>query len=591
MVAALMAIVMAIEMAVMRAMFIAAGTAAVCACSGAEKAQDRPTTPASSAAATAANGGPADLVLQNGAVHTMVPAAPSAQAVAIRDGRFIAVGAQAEIAAFIGPKTRVIDAKGGAIVPGLVDAHAHLYGLGHALENLQLRGLTSPEEVAKWVSMAADERSPGEWILGRGWDQNLWPKKEFPSREVLDRVAPAHPVALRRVDGHAVWVNGAALKAAGITAQTRDPDGGLIVRDASGAPTGVLVDAAMQLVEGKIPPDSADTIERKIRQAQRAALMRGLAGVHEMGISDEVAAVYRKMAASGELAIRVYGLLSSHALADVEDRQPIIDADGTAMFTLRGIKLYADGALGSRGAALLTPYSDDPENSGLLQLSAAELESAAERAAAAGWQLAIHAIGDRGNRLVLDAFETAYASQPGADLRMRVEHAQVIDKGDIDRFAALGVIASMQPTHATSDMPWAGDRVGSDRLSGAYAWRTLKDSGAVLAFGSDFPVEEVSPLLGLYAATTRQDADGKPAAGWLPAQRLSLEEALHGFTVGAAYAAFAEQHRGKIAVGYVADVSVFDRDLVAGRGLLQTKARHTIVGGEVEYMAGEVPAE
>lgn len=528
---------------------------------------------------------PADLVLTGGVVYTMDPARPRAEAVAVRGERVVAVGSSAEMKAFLGPRTRIVELGGRAVVPGLVDAHCHLYGLGVSLETLSTRGAKSPEEVARAVAEVAQKRASGEWITGRGWDQNLWTPAVFPDHRALDTAAPAHPVALRRIDGHALWANAAALRAAGIDRNTVEPSGGRILRDTAGEPTGVLVDAAMDLVESKIPPDPPEVRERRILRAAEHALSLGLTAVHEMGIDDTTVAAYRALARQGKLPLRVHAYLAGEGrLEGLRGRVPDIDATGTAMFVLRGVKIFADGALGSRGALLLAPYADEPAQSGLAIMDRPALGEAARNAADAGFQLAVHAIGDRANREVLDAFEAAGPGRARA-LRFRVEHAQIVSTEDIPRFGALGVLASMQPTHATSDMPWAPLRLGQTRLQGAYAWRTLLSAGARLVFGSDFPVEEPSPLLGLYAAVTRQDPEGHPPGGWMPAERLSLDEALRLFSAEPAYAAFVEANRGRLAPGFVADISVFDRDLVPDRTLLTTRAALSVVGGRVAYEA------
>jgi predicted amidohydrolase YtcJ len=524
----------------------------------------------------------ADLVLLGGTVYTMDPLKPRAEGLAVKGGRVVSVGSAAEVSRTIGPKTQVIELKGRAVTPGLVDGHCHLFGLGHWSEMLSLRGVKSADEAAARVKAATTTRA-GEWIQGRGWDQNLWTPPEFPTKALLDRASPGQPVLLRRVDGHAVWVNSAALKLAGVTRDTRDPPGGKILRDAAGEPTGVLVDNAMDLVETKVAPDTREVRERKLLAAQEQALAAGLTGVHEMGIDDETIAAYRSLEGSGRLKLRVYAYLSGELLPSLATRKPDRDEDGTRMFVVRGLKLFADGALGSRGAALFEPYADDPGNSGLVLASEEELTRAAKNVAEAGWQLAVHAIGDRANHAVLNAFEKAGSGQKGRDLRFRVEHAQVLKESDIARFRALEVIASMQPTHATSDMPWADERLGPERLRGAYAWRSVLATGAHLVGGSDFPVEEVSPLLAFYAGVTRQDPKGEPAGGWLPEQKLELEEVIHMFTVAPAWAAFAERHRGRIAPGFVADLTVFDGELVPDKTLLETRVDTTIVGGQVVY--------
>lgn len=524
----------------------------------------------------------ADLVLVGGTVYTMDPLRPRAEAVAIKDGRIDAVGSAADVRARIGPSTRVIDLGGRAVSAGLVDGHCHLYGLGLSLEVISLRGATSPEEAAARVRDGAARFEDDEWILGRGWDQNLWTPAEFPTRAALDAVVADRPVMLRRIDGHAAWLNTKALAAAGITAKTADPPGGKIVRDGKGEPTGVLIDAAMDLVDAVIPAPSLAARKRRILLASGVAVEAGLTGVHEMGIDDVTVQAYRELVASGELPLRVYAYLEASLLDSLTTRKPDVDRDGSAMFVVRGIKLFADGALGSRGAWLLAPYADDPGNSGLVITRPEELRRAVEITSANGWQLAVHAIGDAANRAVLDAVQSGGKGRK--DLRARIEHAQIVDPADFGRFAELGVLASMQPTHATSDMPWAEERLGKERLRGAYAWRSLKEAGARLVGGSDFPIEEVPPILALYAATTRQDAKGQPEGGWLPEQRLTLDEALRMFTVEPAYAAFAEGRRGVVAPGAVADLTVFDRDLVAdGPALLATKVDLTIVGGRIVY--------
>ncbi len=525
----------------------------------------------------------ADLVLTGGSILTMRSDAPRAQAVAIHGARIVAVGSDAEVRRFVGAGTRVVDLHGRTVTPGLVDAHCHLYGLGEALESLSLRGMDRVEAVAEAVGRAAAGRPAGEWIFGRGWDQNRWTPAAFPDHAPLDRAAPSHPVALERVDGHALWLNAAALSAAGIGKDTPDPPGGKILRDAAGAPTGVLVDRAMELAERKIPRDAPAVMARRIQRAAAVAVSLGLTGVHEMGIADDTVRVYRTLASEGKLPLRVYAYLAGGGQVDsLPGRRPDVDPEGTAMFVLRGVKLFADGALGSRGASLLAPYDDDPGNVGLTITPPEELARAAKIAAQSGFQLAVHAIGDRANRAVLDAFAAAGAS-PSRDLRFRVEHAQVVAPEDLPRFAALGVVASMQPTHATSDMPWAEARIGPKRIRGAYAWRSILSTGAHVAFGSDFPVEETSPLLGLYAAVTRQDPEGKPPGGWRPEERLTLEEALRAFTVEPAWASFTEGRRGVVAPGFVADLTVFDRALAPDRSLLSVRADLVIVGGRVVH--------
>lgn len=527
----------------------------------------------------------ADLVFVGGDVYTMDAANPRVTAVAIRGQHIVAVGDDEAIARHVGKGTRIVDLQGRTLTPGLSDAHCHLYGLGKSLEAVNLRDVKSATAAAQLVLEASKSLQPGEWVTGRGWDQNIWEGQNFPNASTLDAVLPKRPVALRRVDGHALWVNSAALALAGIDRNTADPAGGTIERDAQGQPTGIFIDNAMSLVERKLPKASDAVIKRRILAAAKVATSVGITSVHEMGISDSVVSVYRGLAGEGRLPLRVYGLLAGDAevAASLHNRVPEVDRDGTQFFVLRAIKLFADGALGSRGAAMLAPYSDAPENKGLWITSEDELKSSALAIAKAGWQLGVHAIGDAGNRAVLDAFAEATTAYPDADLRFRVEHAQILAAEDIPRFAELGVIASMQPTHATSDMPWAEQRVGAARIAGAYVWRSIWDSGAHVAAGSDFPVERVAPLLGVYAAVTRQDAEGNPAGGWHPEQLLTLEEAIRAFTVEAAYAAFVEDYRGVLKPGFVADLTVFDRKLQPDATLLQTEVDMTVVGGAVKF--------
>jgi hypothetical protein len=570
---------------------VAAGLLLV-ACARGGGAEGRPPVARPGPKRAGAASRPATLVLRGGVVLTMDAARPRASALAIAGDRLVAVGSDAEVAPFIGADTRVVELAGRAVTPGLVDAHAHLVGLGATLRRVDLRDSRSEAEASERVARAARQLPPHAWVVGRGWDHTTWPAQRFPGRGSLDAAVGARPALLYRVDGHAAWVNGAALARAGISAATADPPGGRILRDARGQPTGVLIDAAVALVERRLPEPTTAEIEQRILSAAAVAVSHGLTGVHEMGIDERTAGVYRQLAAAGRLPLRVYAFLEGDAQIAVTlaHRQPQIAPGGTGWFELRGVKMYADGALGSRGARLLAPYSDEDDHRGLWVQPPEVIERTALAAAASGWQLAVHAIGDAANRAVLDAFETAMVRHPG-DHRFRIEHAQVIARDDFPRFARLGVIASVQPTHATSDMDWAEARLGAQRVVGAYAWRTLLASGARLAAGSDFPVERVSPLEGIYAAVTRMDRRGRPVGGWMPVQRLTLDEALAAFTVAPAHAAFAERDRGTLAVGRVADLTVLDRPLVPERSLLATQVELTIVGGKIVFRrAGGAPA-
>ena len=404
---------------------------------------------------------------------------------------------------------RVVNYGDATILPGLTDAHGHLYGLGLSLDTVPLYA-ASVEEIAARVKERAAHAAAGEWILGRGWDQNRWPGKEFPSAAVLDAAVPDHPVWLRRVDGHAGWANSAAMRAAGITAATRDPEGGRIIRDANGNPTGVFVDAAEGLIDNKVPPPSFELRKKRVLAAAQKIAANGLVEMHDAGADAETIRAVRELIDEKRFPIRIYAMVGDDAaLLDTWFKQGrLLDYGGR--LTVRSVKLYADGALGSRGAALLEPYSDDPGNSGLLVSKPEHLADVTRRAKAAGFQVNTHAIGDRGVRNVIEAYEQAGVTP--AD-RFRIEHDQVVAPPDFARTARDGIIASMQPTHATSDMPWAEARVGPERIKGAYAWRTVLNSGARLALGSDFPVEEVNPFFGIYSAVTRQDQSRKPPGG------------------------------------------------------------------------------
>ena len=492
--------------------------------------------------------------------------------------------------AWVGPTTeadldgvRSIDVTGAMIIPGLVDAHAHLSGLGQALENVDLVGTTSYEEVVRRLQEMAATLPAGEWIRGRGWDQNDWDEQVFPTRESLDRAIPDHPVAAARIDGHALLANTRALELAGIDDSTPDPEGGTILRDRGGRATGVFVDNAMGLIERVIPQGTREDHKRQLERAVQTAAAAGLTGVHDAGVSQETVDILLELAAEGRLPIRVYGMLSDDdaLLARWYERGPLIGGGGDRV-TVRSIKLYADGALGSRGAALHEPYTDAPDQTGLLVSPPDHIASVATAARAHGFQVGTHAIGDRGSSIVIDAYEDAGAEP---DDRFRIEHLQVVRLEDLDRVRAMGVIASMQPTHATSDMPWAEQRLGPERIKGGYAWRSVLETGIPLAFGSDFPVEEVSPFLGLHAAATRQDLAGHPPGGWTPREKVSVREAIHGFTEGAAYAEFAEDRRGRLEPGMQADFVVLDRNLleIAPRDIPRTRVIFTVTGGEIVY--------
>ena len=529
-------------------------------------------------------------------VRTLDPSAPIAQAIAVRHGKVIAVGTRAEVQKQAGRDARVVDLGEAVIVPGLQDAHAHLAGLGWALSVANLNDTRSVDEVVSRLKTAGPESYQGDWLMGRGWDQNDWTSGpgagQFPTREALDAAFPDTPVYLSRVDGHAAWVNSEALRRARIGAWTKDPAGGRVVRDANGEPTGVLVDNAMNLVTEVIPELTDPQLEKRLTAALKKAAEVGLTGIHDAGMDLRTFEVLQQWDLKGALPLRVYAMADGQG----KDAERFVGR-GTfkgRMLTLRAVKFLMDGALGSRGAALHAPYSDDPGNSGLLLLTPEELEDRARQFIARGFQVGVHAIGDRANTLVLDVLERAMTEpstvdEPNAG-RHRLEHAQLLRAEELDRMKKLGVIASMQPTHATSDMPWAEARLGPERIQGAYAWRSVLEKEIPLAFGSDFPVEQPEPLLGLYSARTRQDPSGEPTAGWYPAQRLSGEEALRAFTTGAAYASFAEAERGELKPGMDADFVVLSVDPVdaPAKELLDAKVLMTVVAGRVVHHREEV---
>ena len=503
------------------------------------------------------------LLLENATVYVSAHAKPRTASIVARDGKIVFVGDAARARNLAGAAKRIH--LGGAFVfPGWADAHGHLLGLGKSLEIASLRGAADAADAARRMAELAAKLPAGAWIEGRGWDQNLWPGKSFPDARDLDAVLPAVPAAARRVDGHALWVNSKALAAAGIGKDTPDPEGGRILRRPDGTPSGVLVDNAMDLLEKVIPPDSPADTARRFTAAGKACVRVGLTQVQDAsGYSAEHIDVLERLAAGRGLPLRVYASVSPEPAALAGSfAKGIRVGGGSRLLTVRAIKGYADGALGSRGAALLADYSDEPGKRGLLVTPPERLEEIARQARANGWQLWIHAIGDRGNRLSLEAFRKAAAGPgpPPKDYRPRIEHAQVVAAEDVPRFGSEGVIASMQPVHATSDMPWAEARVGPSRIAGAYAWRSLKRTGARLAGGSDFPVESENPLHGFYAAITRQDLSGSPAGGWRPGERLTRAEALALFTSDAAWAAFEEESRGQVAPGFAADLTVFAKD-------------------------------
>jgi len=485
------------------------------------------------------------------------------------------------------PAAQVIDGGGSCLLPGLIDAHGHVLDLGFETVQIQLWDTTSLSEAQKLIRAYAAANPSRSWLLGDGWNQVKWQLGRFPTAGELDAAVADRPVVLDRVDGHAKWVNTRVLQLAGVTHDTPDPPGGRIERDAAGNPSGVFVDQAMALIEKLIPEPSHDEQVAALRAALKHMNSVGLTGVGDAGVDANSIAVYRQLAEQRELTVRAYVMIRDTGpdFIALSKSGPLIGFDDDHL-TIRSVKLFADGALGSRGAALLAPYSDMPSQHGLLFMSEPEMEKKIETALRAGYQVNVHAIGDAANRQVVNGFETAYKAVPGGrKLRNRIEHAQVVALSDIPRFKQLDLIASMQPTHATSDKNMAEDRIGKERLQGAYAWRTFLNQGTKIAGGSDFPVESDNPFFGLHAAVTRTDHDNQPAGGWHPEQAMTLTEAFRAFTLDAAYAEHNEQHIGSLEPGKWADFILIDRDLfkIPPSDIWKIKVRQTWVAGQRVY--------
>ncbi len=529
-----------------------------------------------------------ETVFYNCRVYTMNEDQPTAEAVTIQGDSILFVGTSEEALAAAGPGAVKFDLNGLTVIPGLVDAHAHFIGYSTSRAALDLNGTVSIGQVRDRLATRVSATHRGRWITGRGWDQNDWEKKDFPRRSDIDPVSPENPVLLTRVCGHAAIANSMALEVAGIGAGTPDPDGGKIERDASGEPTGILLDEAISLVRDVVPTLTREMKKSLMVSAAHACLAAGLTGTHEMGIGRETVGIYRELYEAGELPFRITAYYDGDAedLDSVLAAGPIEDfADG--MFSLAGVKFYGDGSLGARSAAMLEDYSDDPGNRGIIVTDPDVLYKKVLACHRAGFQVATHAIGDRANRVVLDIYEKVLEEDPGSGLRPRIEHAQILSPEDIGRFASLGVIPSMQFTHCTSDMPWAPDRIGDSRLEGAYAWRSLMNAGSRIPGGSDYPVESIDPLLGIYAAVSRQDLDGMPAEGWAPEQRLTIEEAVRAFTINAAWAVGQEKERGSIEKGKLADLTILGADImkIKPSEIPGTEIIATIVGGRIKYRA------
>ena len=552
---------------------------------------------------------PADLVLHNAHAYTLAWSDPSgegvpasgapfdssggwhhdATAVAVRGGRIVFVGSDSGALALRGDRTRVMDLGGATLLPGFVDAHTHVAELGQSLDRVNLTGIATEAEAVAKVEERARTTPKGEWIIGYGWDEGAW-ANHYPDQKLLTARVPDHPVVMRGLHGFAAWGNALALSKAGITRETQAPTGGEIRKGADGEPTGLLLNRAVPLLDNAVPAPAPAQRDTQVMRALHVMADAGYTGVHEAGVAPDVMASLERLAAADSLPLRVYAMLSGRDSALVRawiQRGPYTSPNG--MLAVRSVKAYYDGALGSRGAQLLADYSDMPGHRGVAGSSYGFDRRVVGDAMAAGFQVGIHAIGDAGNRATLDFIDSVTVAAPRArGLRHRVEHAQVVSPADIPRFAAGGIIASMEPPHAVEDKGWAEARVGPERIKGAYAWRTLRRSGAHLAFSSDLPGSGWSIAYALHSAITRQDTLGTPSGGWYPEQRMTAEEAVRGYTSWAAFAGFDEQEAGTIAVGKRADFTVLSVDpfhVAMPADLLRTKVQLTVSRGRVTYDA------
>lgn len=501
----------------------------------------------------------------------------------IENGKIVDVGGS-ELSE--NPSGEIIDLEGKTVLPGLIDAHGHVMGLGYQELNVNLSGIETLEATLDTIKAYAEANPELEWIQGRGWNQTLWEENEFPTAADLDEIVNDRPVRLTRVDGHAAWANTKAMELAGISRETPDPQGGKVIRDRAGNATGVFVDAAENYINEIVPEPTEVEMELALEKALEQMARMGLTSVHDAGMGVDTWNLYKDFADAGKMTTRIYAMIggTGPAFDELSENGPI-NSYANDRLALRSVKISADGALGSRGAAMKEPYSDDPGNRGLLFYDQEELNEMVMKSVGAGYQTNIHAIGDRANDVVLNAFEKAKEEYGDQGLRHRVEHAQIVSLEDIPRFAELDLIASMQATHATSDMNMAEDRVGPDRIKGGYAWQKFLDQGTIIANGSDFPVEHSNPFYGLYSSVTRQDHEGNPPGGWYPEEALSREEALRSFTIDAAYAAHQEAILGTLEAGKWADFVVIDRDFfeVPAIEIWQTNVLQTWVAGEKVY--------
>ena len=552
----------------------------------------RPVILALAAAAACSTTTPADRVFTNGVIHTADSAHPKAEAVAVSKGRIVFVGSAADVKKYEGSNTEVIDLAGKTLLPGLVDAHVHLSGVGQREMILNLEGTKSLDELVARVKAQVDRSGPGAWVIGVGWIETPWNPRRFPTRQDLDKVSPSHPVYLTRADGHAGVANSAALRLAGVTRDTKAPAGGDILKDAAGEPTGMLIDNAQDLLYARVPAPTDGQQDSAYILGVERELMLGWTQIQDAGMSWGDVARVRRLYQEGKIKLRIYVAVGgpSPSADSLLARGPSVgEFDGR--FTVRTIKSALDGALGSRGALLLKPYSDAPTQ-GLLTTDLARFRPMLREALRKGIQVEVHAIGDSANRLLLNEFEAAFNDVPRGeqrrvnDPRWRDEHTQIVDPADLARFKQLGIIPSMQPSHAIGDLYFAPSRLGSDRLAGAYAWQTLLKDGNIILGGSDAPVERGEPMIEFYAAVARRSITGDQTPDWHPEQAMTREQALRAFTIWPAYGAFEENERGTVTVGKWADFTILDRDImtIPEAEILQTKNMMTVVNGDVVYL-------
>jgi predicted amidohydrolase YtcJ len=530
---------------------------------------------------------PADLLLINGKIWTANELQPEAEAVAIIGNRLVAIGSTAEIHKWSGTRTKVINLQGKRVVPGFNDAHVHFLDGGRGLASVQLRDARTPDDFRNRIRDFAGKLPKGRWILNGNWDHENWQPANLPTRQLIDAVTPDNPVFINRLDGHMALANSLALKLAGVTRDTPDPPGGTIVRDTQGDPTGVLKDAAMSYVYKVIPDPSVEEMAEAIKAAMRYAAEHGVTSVQDMSASPEVFAVYQRLLERGELTVRIYGhqpLSAWERLARVGVRAGF----GNDKLKIGGLKGFADGSLGSTTALFFAPYLDDPKTAGLPSdemFPESKMLSNILNADRAGLQIAVHAIGDKANKTILDMFAEVEKTNGARDRRFRIEHAQHLRADEIKRFANQRIVASMQPYHAIDDGRWAENRIGAERAKGTYAFRALLDAGATLAFGSDWYVAPMEPLMGIYGAVTRRTLDGKRPQGWVPEQKISVAEAVRAYTLGSAYASFDEKNKGSLEIGKLADLVVLSADIfkIDPSEINKTKVMLTIFDGKVIY--------